>query len=522
MRFVFFTIFTSLLLLTSCRKEKTSWDTDLTVPIAHGNLTLEDLFDAENLETNSESFLSLIFHDTVYSFSLDTIANYPDTTIVRYLDLVPSTYVSIDPDYLSFNPLTFESNSGAIYFKEMICRSGETIVEIASPWPGKSSIIAGFPLFFENGVAFERTYNLEAGSTSSPTKVGETVDMTDFELDFTGVGGTGFNEVPAFLTISSDEETESYDIYNKDSIKLSFKFKDIIPKYARGYFGHHTISDTIGVSFSPLKKVLGGSIDIDSIDLNLTIFNGFKLLAQTKISKLSGINTQTSNQVDLSFPLLGNSININAASGNMSGHTPSEYPININSGNSNITEFLENLSDSIELGFELTVNPDGNISAGNDELFPTSTFDLMLDAELPLNIGVDDLVLVDTFNIEYSPIESAIPDNGNFELTYDNSFPLGASAYFYLMDDNNVVLDSIVSTNSILSGTYNSTTFETTSSPGMVHYTFDQATIENLEQASKIMLKVAFSTHEASKVKIDANAAFKFGLRTNLKIKVII
>ncbi|MBN4082075.1 hypothetical protein JYT21_00115, partial [bacterium AH-315-B15] len=210
--------------------------------------------------------------------------------------------------------------------------------------------------------------------------------------------------------------------------------------------------------------------------------------------------------------------NINPATGGMWATVPSSYPIDINNLNSNITEFIENLADSMALGFELKLNPDGNVTAGSDELYPTSSFDLYVDAEFPLNFSANNLTLVDTFDINYNPIETIIPGNGEITMTYDNGFPLAANATFYLLDANDVVIDSIVSTQGILSGSYDIGTYLTTPYQGALAYNISGSTISNLELASRLMLKVSFTTDTAGKIKIDANSYFNFNIRTNLQI----
>jgi hypothetical protein len=112
-----------------------------------------------------------------------------------------------------------------------------------------------------------------------------------------------------------------------------------------------------------MKNITGGSINVDSINLVLTVKNGFNLIAQSTITSVKGMNSKTSSMVDLTFPMIQTSMNINPASGGLYDYVPSEYPIAINSSNSNLAPFIENMSDSIILGYELEINPFGNVTA---------------------------------------------------------------------------------------------------------------------------------------------------------------
>jgi hypothetical protein len=218
--------------------------------------------------------------------------------------------------------------------------------------------------------------------------------------------------------------------------------------------------------------------------------------------------------------MIQTSMNVNPASGGMYDYVPSEYPIAINNSNSNLAPFIENMSDSIILGYELEINPFGNVTAGSDEVFPGSAFELFLDAEFPLDFGANNLTLVDTFEIDYTAPETVIPDNGVLELIYSNGFPIGAAAYFVLLDDNNQIIDSIYASTGINPGTYNTTSWMTTPASGSLTFDLTSSNILNLDLAKKVVMNISFSTYQSDKIKIDGNAYFDFILKSNLQINV--
>ncbi len=504
--------------LSSCRKEKTSWDSNWSAPLVHGTLTINDLIPVEFTNTNTEGYLSLVFHDTAYSFSIDTLLNLPDTNVQSVINIGEFTDVTISPGFSFLDNYNSDYDLGEVELKRVILKEGTAEISVTSPWAGKTLMTISFPLIDESGMPFSRTYSVAAGSQTDPTIVSGSVDMVNFDMDLKGLAGLSFNEVPADFLVSSDESTMSFVVTNQDTVIFDVAFKNLVPKYAKGYFGQYTLSDTIGFSLAPMKKIIAGSLDIDSVEMRVTIKNGFNLIAQSTISKITGINSRTLNEVDLTFAELNNSVNINPATGGLWATVPSSYPIDINNLNSNITDFIENLPDSLDFGFELKINPEGNITAGSDELYPSSTLDLYVDAEFPLNFSANDLTLVDTFDINYNPIEAIAPGSGQITMNYDNGFPLAASATFFLLDENDVILDSIVSSTGILSGSYDIATYLTTPTRSSLTYSIAQTTIDNLELASRLMLKVSFTTDTAGKVKIDANAFFNFNIRTNLQI----
>lgn len=509
----------SVAALFSCKKEPTTWDTDWTAPVAHGHLTLGDMISSEYTTTNSDGYISIIYHEPVYTFTIDTLVKLPDTSIVKKSAIsVPN--ITVNPGF------TFSDDYDQLYqldqieLKKVRVSEGTIEVEVKCPWQGASIVTFSFPKITKNGIPFQRTYNLPAASLSNPAVANEIIDIAYYYLDLTGTDGNQINMLSADFIMGSNETTNSYDVSDTDSIEYIISFKGLKPDYAKGYFGQYYFSDTTGISLDFMKNITGGSINIDSINLTLTVRNGFNLIAQSKITSLKGMNTNTSSIVDLTFPMINTSMNINPATGGMYDFVPSEFPIAINSTNSNIAPFIENMNDSIILGYELEINPFGNVTGGSDEVFPGSAFELFLDAEFPLDFGADQLTLVDTFEIDYTNPESVYPDNGEFELLYSNGFPVGANAYFYLLDENDQVIDSIFSSASISSGSYNISTYLTTPASGTLGFTLTSQNIVNLDLAKKIILYVSFSTYQSEKVKIDASAYFDFVLKSNIQINV--
>jgi hypothetical protein len=518
-----FKIFTAVSLIAflsfSCKKEKTNWNTNWSAPLIHGHLTMEDLIPQEYIETNSDNYLSIVYHEPIYSFSLDTLIDLPDTTINRKT-AVNFPNITVAPGFTFIDAYEQLYDLDQIELKRVIVKSGEVEMTIRSPWPGKSKLTFDFPKILEQGSPFNETFLMAAGTTSNPSEQSSNIDMSGFDIDFTGITGLVFNTISGDITIESDEATDSYDITNSDSIEYDITFKNLIPDYAKGYFGSYSFTDTTGFAFPFMDKVLGGSIDIDSIDLTISIKNGFNLIAQSKINLLKGINSKTLTDVDLTFPLLGTSLNINPASGGLYNYTPSEYPIVVNNSNSNVTGFIENLSDSVVLGYELFVNPFGNVTAGDDELFPGSEMEIFLDAEFPVEFGANQLALTDTFEIEYKPNTAYTPENAEITLSYDNGFPLGADISLFLLDTNGVLLETIPADGPILPGTYDTGSFQTTTASGEIKFIVNSTIASSLEDATHLALIVTFTTDGGQKIKVDANAFFDFNLRSNLEISL--
>ncbi|NOQ74012.1 MAG: hypothetical protein GQ574_18545 [Crocinitomix sp.] len=515
---LFISIIAVSVVFVSCKKEATTWSTNWAAPIAHGHLTINDMVEEDHVETNSEGYLSLVIHEPVFEFSLDTLIQLPDTTVVEKTAIgIPS--LDISPAYIQPTMYNQVLNLGTIELKEVIIGSGFIETRLTSVWPGRAQVALIIPEAIGPLGSFGSVHFFEAGHITE-TESSELTDMTDFNMNLTGDDGLSVNTIGITAIVQSNEETETYTITSSDTNTIGFSFIDMVPKYARGYFGQYTFSDTTTVSLSQLNRIVAGSIDIDSIDMKITVKNGFNLVAQSKISLFEGTNTRTGTTVDLDFPAKNTTMNIDPASGGLYDYVPSEYPLEINNVNSNITDFIENLPNSAKVGYKMDINPFGNISAGNDEFFPNSKMELFLDGEFPLSFGANELTIVDTFDIDWVDTGEITPEEAEVILDYSNGFPIGAIATFYLLDASNNVLDSIVGNSGILSGSFDAGTYETVPKDGSISFPITAATFENLEKMKRLKLYVSFSTDGTENIKISPETFFDFNLRSNLQISV--
>jgi hypothetical protein len=505
-------------LVFSCKKEKTTWSTNWSAPLVHGELSITDLVPANYVSTNSASYLSIIYNEKAFGISMDTLVDLPDTSIIEKTAL--GFPLSINPGFIWGNSTDQLYDLGQAEIKLVLAKEGTITFVMKSEWGGKTTMTLDFPKVTYAGIPFYQSYNLDSGSVANPTIAVDSVDMAGYWLDLTGVSGNYFNSLSGNFIVESNEPVNSYSVSTSDSLEYEITFSDVVVDYAKGYFGNYVLSDTTAIELPFMNSVVGGVIDIDSIDMIVTIKNGFNLLAQAKMTLLRGTNSKSGGIVDLSFPELNTSLNINPANGGLYNWSYSEYPIAINNSNSNVTQFIENLSDSILLGYELTINPFGNVTGGSDEVFPGSTIDIFVNGEFPLDLGANNLALTDTFDVSYSGNAAYTGENAEIIIEYTNGFPLGASATLYLLDAGNNLIDSISSVSTIQSGIYNAGSFITSPTSGQVLYDLDANDILNLESTEQIAFIVSFTSSSGQKVKIDASASFDFLVRSNLQISL--
>ncbi|MFK8039186.1 MAG: hypothetical protein AB8B74_12910 [Crocinitomicaceae bacterium] len=511
--------FVSLLIMIACKKkEPTTWEPNWKAPLVTGRLSLENSL-PDYTSQNTDGYASLKYNDTVFSFRIDTLIKLPDTSLVQKTAISFSSLTLSPGNSINNNNLDQLYDLGEISLKRVIIQEGLAFITISSPWPGKTKAVFAFPKVKDNyGNAFERTYFLEAGTNANPSVIIDTIDIKDYDFNLTGADGSLANYLTANMTMFSNESSASFTITNQDTVLLALSFEGLKAKYAKGYFGQYNISDISTLKFPQLKKI-SGLLELDSVKMDLNIQNGLDLIAQTKLISLEGKNTLTGQSTPLDFPLINQFLNINPATGGLYNFQPSDYIISINTANSNIEPFITNFPDSMAFEYNIKINPNGNVSGGTDQFFPNSRINLMADAEIPLNIKLNDFSVKDTFKLSSNEIDDQL-ESGIMFIKYKNTFPLSANLTIYVLDKKSMILDSIAASSILKAGIYDSNSKTTSESTGTIAFNLSNSQIENISLGKNISVSATFNTDQLSFVKLNMSDYIDFSISSDLNIKI--
>ena len=162
----------------SCKKkEPTTWQTDWSAPVAYGHLTLNDVVPVEYTAVNSGNYVSIVYHEPVYTFTIDTIVDLPDTTIIKK-SAVGVSSLNVNPGFSYTDTYDQEYELDQIELKKVRIESGTLEVQIKCPWPGASLVTFTFPKITKDGIPFVRTYAMPAASIADPGIAEEGIDLT--------------------------------------------------------------------------------------------------------------------------------------------------------------------------------------------------------------------------------------------------------------------------------------------------------------------------------------------------------
>lgn len=495
-------------LFTACRKklEWPGWDVNVIFPVASTSLQLTDLVKDTILRANADQSLSLVYSGEAYKLDLDSMFKIPDTTISQFF-LYPVGGFTVNPGFIITNQTQqTKYDLGEVELTRAIIRSGSIEIKLISFFQGRTLLTYQLPLSMFNGVPLSVSDTLPAATPTDPSVVTRSYDVSGYEFDLRGLNVNSFNTiVSSFKAVALDTTL----ITPNDTVKIANSLVNIIPEFAKGYFGQTIVEvEPENQAVKKLHNIIGGNIDLKYFDFTMKVRNGIGADIRFTLQQVTSSNVSSGQNASLTGSIIGSAININRSVLNGSGSYPpvtySEYIIEMNNSNSNADELIEIFPDSIASAAEIRLNPLGNISNSSDFVYYGNGINVALDAEIPLHLAANDLVLSDTVAINFQttgenggeadPSSQRI-QGGNLILDVYNGYPLRAKPQLYLMDENFQVSDSLAADNSVIEAAELTPDFYAAGKKfSKVYLPIDQDKIEKLKLAKNLMIKLSFST----------------------------
>lgn len=514
-------------MFTSCRKD-TSWNSDWVLPLINDTLNVSKFVNDSTIEVNG-GFYYLNLKRNLYNFSLTDIVSIPDTTIDRssFLNI---TSLNVNPGFEFYNVIEEHTlNLQDLELKVIELDGGFIDFQLENPVGTGVYITIELPGVTKNNVTLSKTFFIAAGSQSNPGKINETLDLKDYKINLTGQHGSTYNTLQSRIKIKSDPNGATVNVTNNHVFNIKAKFRDVKLYYARGYFGNRVLQDTTNFDLQALNSVVAGSIDIQNTSVKLILENGIKIDGHGIINFLKNTNTNTNNSVNLSGNGIGEQFTVNQPTGSYSSLVPSVREILLNSGNSNIEQFIENLGAKNEIGYKLNINPWGNTSGGWNEVYPQSRLRLAIEAQMPLSIQMNALTIRDTFaiNIEQSKDKSHV-ESGILHVDLDNAFPFSGKLKFLFLDENGATVEVIENVQQIESSLYGSPNTQ-----GLMHkkstieVPLNTQIVDKINSIKSIVVEAVFDTpnpvtssNQMVGIPADAYLGIKAKAKFKLKMKV--
>lgn len=488
--------------LISCKQDigNASWDVDVLAPVIKTELTMADLLTDSLVTSTSNGAIRLKLEQPLIDLPLESILKIPDTTIVK--DVQTNFPLNSVPPGFQLPGLTDETQYqlGDLALKRIKIRSGELKLKLKSVVETVVEFDYFIPQATRFGVPFGSSGSIEPGSTGDTAFAEFIFDLSNYNLELSGLGGTGFNTLTTTFVVRTSEDGDTVSIpANSTFLQMEYSFLNLVPEYGLGYFGQ-TSSETENENseLDILNRITEGQMFLDSVTIGLEVVNGVGADAQFNLSQLSSINSRTGNTVNLNHSIVGNNILLTRAqdiSGNAEDVIPNTLNYEINNSNSNIIEFIENLPNELGFSFGFDLNPLGNVSAGNDFFYYERPFQALMDIDIPLRARLNNLTLVDTvdWNLSEIGIIESI-NSGVFTLFASNKLPLQGEVSITLLDEQLNELGELVAPSTILAPPLNAQGRIDEALASTVLIPISEEIADKLPETKKVQIWVRFNS----------------------------
>ena len=489
------------LLIFSCKKilETPHWDVELLAPVVNTTLTINDLLTDSLIQSNPDSSLTIVYQSDIFNIDVDSIFKIPDTTLVEEYTIPLNSTVAPGGSFYSNDEEKELNVSNGVELKFAQIESGYINLELFSEIKEKVIVNLKILSATKNGDTLSIVQTVDAATMSQPGYLSLQYDLSDYDLDLTGLDHSQVNTLvtKAIATVDTNALT-SVQVNAGDKIKFNYNFVDVVPFYVRGYFGsqqYHYGPDTS--AYSVFDKIIDGTIDLEDVNVSLDFENGIGIDAQLTIHQMTTYNTNSNNSVSLNHNIVGSPININRAQETFSVPEVNYtfYQNNLNTSNSNIDQLIELIPNQLIYEADLHLNPLGNISGSNDFVFKKHPLKTNLNVEMPLSLVANNLTLVDTidFSVEKEKVKNLI--EGNLFVYAENGFPFDAQINLQLLNENQQSFKTIhIVNNTIVAAPVNSSLKVITPSSSVLTIPLSAADITDLTLATNMLITLAFTT----------------------------
>jgi hypothetical protein len=450
------------LALSACRKQGAGWTVDSLVPLAKSTITIQDLFRVEDsvIHSKSDDLLYLVYSNQILDFKLEDFT-VPDT-LFRTRHSNPGATIIWDKRF----PLISDTNTNRLDIKdadllEARIKEGKIKVKVTSVISEDTEITFSMPGVTKNGTPLSVVRILKGSAgLGNPSIVTETIDLSGYSINLRGKNSNEYNTTYSSFKVEFVDKKNPDTVYTykvTDYVSIEHELQGITPDFAKGVFhtqtqtADSTSTDTLEV----FENVLGGKIDLADAKVKMRFTNYIGADFQAKLNELTSINTENNSQSTLTGEIIGKTLNVSRA-GTIPSNTqppviPGRYSIEVNGQNSNIDELLEVFPNSFKYNVEFTINPDGNISGGNDFLYADYGIKANMDIEVPLDFMADSLVFLDSSEVNPETVEDL--DNvfgGQFRVVCENWFPFDATIRIVFLNAANEPVLEVFEPNSTI------------------------------------------------------------------------
>ena len=442
-------------------------------------------------QTIDKNLVAVLDNMDINASNSPVLIDYSDAiiTTITISDIGITEATAIFPEQQLTETLKEHSfDMGGAQVKEIGIKSGTVTIYVLSTLPN-GKMIYNIPSLKKTGLSFTSGDMIvpEATNTDLTTFV---FDFKGYVLDLTGQNGrlgddtinTIYTESYTFIDSTGELETINY----IDSFYSYVEF-DITAEYAKGYLGQDTIEFGPEIKeFTLFNKINADIFDLEKADLKIKFENFIGADAAIQINDFSTSNSNTTISAGMDQngnTIIGHNYSIDRASlignGLLINQTVTEIIIDAD-------EMLEILPERIVTQATFYINPNGQAST-DDFLYPEYPIKASMNMEIPLSFIAKNLTLIDTTAI--STLNSEDLEVDQLFITIKNGLPLDASLKLILLDNQNLVIDTLLAGTTILAASTDANNLVS-----QINTTSIQMNYTNFNNVKKLISIVSFNS----------------------------
>ncbi|MFM1932264.1 MAG: hypothetical protein RL226_1567, partial [Bacteroidota bacterium] len=434
--FILTAIFFAIVFSSCKREEATRWDIDVSAPLVVGSLGWSDLV-ADSLLTSDEfGILHIHYEKSLIEIGQDSIVALSDTVIKNgFVSPFPGT-IPIPAGQTVFNQsqnMTMGIPQAQI--REIELAGGTLSYTIRSEVNGPMDLVYTMPGATLNGQPFSIETTTSAGTNANPYTETGVIDLAGYHFNLTGTTGGLYNRLAYnMIAAISPSAGGSINVSSQDSLIIELRFDNIDIHYARGYFGNQVIDLNQTIDIDALNSIAAGNLSFDGgLSMNLDVENFVGADVQLVIQQITARRNTVYDHLD--HAIINSAVNITRAIDNGGIIASNAYNYSINESNSNITTLFGLLPSELSIIGHAQINPLGDVSGGNDFIYPDYPIRALLTVDAPLCMGANGILFRDTLALNSFNLD---PSSGILTLNVENRFPIEVVAGIKFLENETV------------------------------------------------------------------------------------
>ena len=337
-------------------------------------------------------------------------------------------------------------------------------------------------------------YTTVGGATpQGPAVVDTLLDITGYSINLTGRNGSSFNTYTQRVITNLDSTGQTQHITLSDSLNVKYELINIKPNYIKGYMGKDTVTTVDSSAFNFLSIFKSGTLNLQNVNMNFSVSNDIGEGGQIKINSLSAYSPLNGTQ-NLTSTLLNQPLTIKPATD--FPLTPAVTTYALNSSNSNIQNLLSILPNKLNYNIQVKTNVNGNNNQYRQFAYLQSGLTVSLNAEIPLSLIANNLVLKDTiaFNLANTNTNINGISDGIINVIAENKYPIEAILTMIIYDGNWNPLDTLAFSKTVSAGVTDATCRVRQPVQSVLQEYVDDARMNKLKQGQHAVITADFST----------------------------